>query len=89
MKLLALSILIAAGPAIAAAETADASNYRSVFADYRTFNNEPIAPWAEANAEMERLGGHSGQVAASSIPAPKNASRPAENRGQPVPGAGR
>ena len=89
MKLVALSFVIVAGPAIAASETADASSYRSIFADYRAFNDEPIAAWADVNAEMERLGGHSGHVAASSIPALKNASRPAENRGQPAPGTGR
>lgn len=89
MKLVALSIVIAAGPAVAAAETVDASGYRSIFADYRTFNDEPIASWADANAEMERLGGHSGHVAAPPVPAPKNASQPPENRGQPAPDAGR
>ena len=87
MKLVALSFVIVAGPAIAASETADASSYRSIFADYRAFNDEPIAAWADVNAEMERLGGHSGHVAAPPVPTPKHDSRPPENPGQPAPNA--
>jgi hypothetical protein len=41
---------------------AASSAYRSVFTDYRGFREEPAHPWAAANEEMGRLGGHGGHA---------------------------
>lgn len=72
-----------AGPAEASANAPN-SRYDSVFTGYRRYQDEPIAPWREANDEMRRLGGHVGHVpgtATPSVPAPGAAPKPAPHHG--------
>jgi hypothetical protein len=36
--------------------------YRSAFADYRGFKDEPLKAWRESNEAMQHLGGHMGHL---------------------------
>jgi hypothetical protein len=36
----------------------------SAFAGYRSFRDEPLAPWREVNDEVSRVGGHAGVLRA-------------------------
>lgn len=72
--LLPFAAALAAAPAWAAEPpSADAAPsqraYRSAFADYRNFKDEPVGSWREANDEMGRVGGHAGHTSHSGMPA--------------------
>lgn len=69
MKYWALSFVLIAGSAAAVSNGEATPGYQSVFSDYRAYQEVPVAPWAESNNEMERLGGHAGHVAPQSAPA--------------------
>ncbi len=43
--------------------------YRSAFADYRNFKDEPMGSWRETNDAMGRLGGHMGHASHPGMPA--------------------
>lgn len=38
------------------------TKYKSVFAEYRGFREEPVGSWRESNDRMQRLGGHMGHL---------------------------
>jgi hypothetical protein len=37
-----------------------AVKYESAFSGYRSFREEPLAPWRDVNDEVARVGGHAG-----------------------------
>jgi hypothetical protein len=38
------------------------TKYKSAFAEYRGFRDEPVGSWRESNDRMQRLGGHMGHL---------------------------
>jgi hypothetical protein len=60
------------------ATTVPAMKYESAFTGYRSFREEPLAPWRGVNDEAARAGGHIGIVggAHGSHGAPKPAATP-------------
>lgn len=52
---------VACNPLDPQAPTANIA-YQSVFADYRSWTDEPIKAWREANEEVGRSGGHTGHA---------------------------
>ena len=57
--------------------------YPSSFIDYRRFTDEPLKPWPESNAAMQRLGGHMGHlndVTVNSAVEPTGRERPADEK---------
>lgn len=109
MKPFLAAFLIAAVTPIAAAEqraprpdpadpaaSVPAFNYNSAFAGYRSYREEPLAPWRGVNEEVTRAGGHSGifggshkghnssKPAKPAAPKPESSSKPAPS----TPGGG-
>lgn len=61
-RLLALMLLLVTLPAPAQgsdnpAGPSPALQYRSVFADYRSFSDQPVRKWTETNAVVAEIGG--------------------------------
>lgn len=59
-------------PAQTAPPLLSVAPYRSAFADFRPFDEQPSQDWRRVNDEMQRLGGHAGHLRAaapSSTPA--------------------
>lgn len=50
-----------------------AAQYRSAFADYRTFREPEVQSWREANDRVRDLGGHKGTAKPEAAPAEKPA----------------
>lgn len=48
---------LALGVCAAEVGTDIALPYRSVFSDYQKFSDEPVAPWQQTNATVEKIGG--------------------------------
>ena len=83
MKCWTISFILVAAPAVAVANGEATPGYQSVFTDYRSYKEVPVAPWAESNNEMERLGGHTGHIAPP--PAPAEASPHPSSTVRPSP----
>lgn len=73
-----LLLLLAAALAVGRGWAADSPStsglgaqpaYRSAFAGYRNFKDEPVGSWREANDAMGRLGGHMGHTGHPGMPA--------------------
>lgn len=70
-----------------------ALNYHSAFAGYRSYREEPLAPWRGVNEEVTRAGGHSGIFGGghkghdSSKPAAKPAAPKPDSSLEPAPSA--
>lgn len=67
MRFLALTALVATGPSWAADTTSPPASgtepeYKSTFADFRGFKDEPVMSWRDSNDRMRRLGGHAGHL---------------------------
>lgn len=67
MRFIVLSAAVFAAPTWASDATPSKSDnpetkYKSVFADYRGFREEPVGLWRESNDRMQRLGGHLGHL---------------------------
>ena len=58
--------------------------YRSAFADYRNFKDEPLGSWREANEAMGRLGGHMGHAGDPDMP---TSEPPQEKQGEAKSGS--
>jgi hypothetical protein len=71
---------LAAVTGIAAAQP-PALNYDSSYAAYRSFRDEPLASWRQANDEARRTGGHPGEHGAGMQGAPVAPASP-EARGE-------
>jgi hypothetical protein len=59
--------------------------YRSAFADYRPFREEPISNWRALNDEVGETGGHAGIMRGTNEAAGEQ--RPATPSGKPVKSA--
>lgn len=72
MKILALSLVVAAGAAWAESptppEATPAKAYQSAFGDYRPIQDETVLDWRTSNDEMGRLRGHMGHLEAAPTP---------------------
>ena len=62
MKIMALTVALAATPAWADShspkEPIPETSYQAVFAEYKSFQDEPLHDWGQVNGEMGRLRGH-------------------------------
>ena len=69
-----------------------AAKYESAFTGYRSFREEPIAPWRDVNDEVARAGGHIGIVGGAGRAGHAQGSgtaRPAAPPAQSAPGPNR
>lgn len=86
MRSFAIALLAGAVAAVTTSTAAQApehannqpSMYRSAFADYRPFKDQPLATWRDANREVGRIGGHAGLLrgAGAADPAAPTSSPP-------------
>ncbi len=68
MKIMALTVVLAATPAWAdshsSKEAIPDTSYQSVFAEYKPLQDETLHDWRQVNGEMGRLRGHMGHLEA-------------------------
>ena len=66
MKIMALSVALAATPALADSQSPKEpipdTSYQSAFADYKPIQDEALHDWRQVNGEMGGLRGHMGHL---------------------------
>jgi hypothetical protein len=60
----------------------------SAFAGYRSFRDEPVAPWREVNDEVSRVGGHVGVLRADEAAEKQSAGTAAQPAAKAAPAHG-